>query len=194
MTLSADEYADANDSDLMVLIKASKWDAVRTLLQTPSGQAMTFQPDVFGNLPLHFCLGYRGPDDIVLTVLSMNEGATRVHGTDYWLPLHVAAMWGSSSAVTEKLIRCFPGALDDTAQPGIKGRTPRHFAGRFEHNRKLLEDRLRSGPTLLKVKKNVRQLKMNETTLEGSSESTNEGKDEYVRDERLFIFEEKHIR
>uniref|UniRef100_A0A7S3Q5S8 Uncharacterized protein n=1 Tax=Chaetoceros debilis TaxID=122233 RepID=A0A7S3Q5S8_9STRA len=139
MTLSVEEYANREDSKLMVLIKSSKWDDVRSLLQTSEGKTMTSQPDVYDNLPLHFCLGYRAPDDIILSTLSLNRGAPRVHGTDYWLPLHIAAMWGSSSVVMEELIRAFPQALEDVGEAGIKGRTPRHFAGRFESNRELLE-------------------------------------------------------
>lgn len=153
MGLSVEEYANQQDSELMVLIKTSKWQEVRNLLQTPAGQTMTTQKDVYDNLPLHFSLGYRSPDDIVLSILSMNPSATRVHGTDYWLPLHIAAMWGSSSQVMEELIACFPEALEDTGEPGIKGRTPRHFAGRFEHNRLLLERSIEEWKKIIEERK-----------------------------------------
>ena len=139
MTLSADEYADTNDSELLRLIKASDWDGVTAMIETETGKAMTTQPDIYGNLPLHACLGYKAPDDIVLSILRCNPDATRVHGTDYWLPLHICAMWGSSTRVMSEIIGYYPQALDDVGEPGIKGRTPRHFAPRFKHNTELLE-------------------------------------------------------
>lgn len=139
MTLSEEEYSNANDSELFRLIKSSDWEAVKTMLETFEGKQMTTQSDVYGNLPLHACLGYRGPDDIILSILGCHTEATRMHGTDYWLPLHIAAMWGSSARVMEEIIICYPQALDDVGEPGIKGRTPRHFAARFEHNRNMLE-------------------------------------------------------
>ncbi len=140
MTLSVEEYPDEADSKLNRLIKSSDWEAARGMLNTEEGGKMTRMADKYGNLPLHFCLGYRAPDDIILSTLSHYPDATRMHGTDYWLPLHIAAMWGSSPRVMEEIIKCYPQGLDDTGEPGIKGRTPRHFAtDRFTQNKPLLE-------------------------------------------------------
>mmetsp|Transcript_7128 Transcript_7128/g.10215 ORF Transcript_7128/g.10215 Transcript_7128/m.10215 type:complete len:151 (-) Transcript_7128:409-861(-) len=139
MTLSQEEYADSNDNELLQQIKSMKWNEVRDTIGSESGCLMTKEPDIYGNLALHVAIGYKAPDDIILSILESNPEATRVHGTDYWLPLHVAAMWGSSSKVMEELIRRHPEGLDDRGEPGIKGRTPRHFSTRFEHNKSLLE-------------------------------------------------------
>ena len=139
MTLSSAEYAHSQDSELFRLVKVSDWDGVRILLQTNEGKAMTKVADVYDNLPLHASIGYKAPDDIILSILSCYPEATKCHGTDYWLPLHIAAMWGSSAEIMEKLIRCYPQALDDQGEPGIKGRTPRHFASRFRHLKDLLD-------------------------------------------------------
>ena len=139
MTLSEEEYADASDSELLRLIKASDWNRVRSTLESELGPTDVLSPDKYGNLPLHAALGYRAPDDLILTVLEMHPDATSSHGTDNWLPLHIAAMWGASPAVVEALIRKHPRALDDAGSSGIKGRTPRHFSGRFHQNTELLD-------------------------------------------------------
>ena len=97
------------------------------------------EPDIYGNLPLHAAIGFKAPDNILTSLLTVNPDATREHGTDYWLPLHIAAMWGVSAKIMETMIRIYPDALDDQGEPGIKGRTPRHFSPRFEHNRDLLQ-------------------------------------------------------
>eukprot|EP00568_Trieres_chinensis_P002058 CAMPEP_0183309260 /NCGR_PEP_ID=MMETSP0160_2-20130417/24700_1 /TAXON_ID=2839 ORGANISM="Odontella Sinensis, Strain Grunow 1884" /NCGR_SAMPLE_ID=MMETSP0160_2 /ASSEMBLY_ACC=CAM_ASM_000250 /LENGTH=152 /DNA_ID=CAMNT_0025473259 /DNA_START=26 /DNA_END=484 /DNA_ORIENTATION=+ len=139
MTLSEEEYADASDSNLLRLIKASKWDDVRSSLRMDAGKVESMTPDAFGNLPLHAAIGFRAPDDIIMALMNLHPDATRTHGTEDWLPLHVAAMWGSSAKVMEALIREYPQALDDEGKGGIKGRTPRHFASRFLWNKELLE-------------------------------------------------------
>jgi len=139
MTLSEEEYANSSDNTLVQQIKSKKWDSVKQLLANEVGREMTKEPDIYGNLPLHAAIGYKAPSDVIMSLLTYNPGATSVHGTDYWLPLHVAAMWGVSAEVMESIIRIYPDALDDQGEPGIKGRTPRHFSTRFEHNRELLE-------------------------------------------------------
>uniref|UniRef100_A0A7S4HLP8 Uncharacterized protein n=1 Tax=Odontella aurita TaxID=265563 RepID=A0A7S4HLP8_9STRA len=139
MTLSSDEYADSSDSQLLQQIKSTRWEKLRCVLKSPDGRAMAKKPDVYGNLPLHAAIGYKAPDDVILEILRIHPQATREHGTDYWLPLHVAAMWGTSPEVLEAIIREYPLALDDVGEPGIKGRTPRHFSDRFKHNKELLE-------------------------------------------------------
>ena len=134
MTLSEHEYSNDGDSKLLRLIKAREWADASSLLPQEADR-----PDEFGNLPLHAAIGYQAPDAVILKVLQSYPGATRVHGTDEWLPLHVAAMYGCSERVMEELIRANPDALDDRGQASsIKGRTPRHFLSRFEHNRHLL--------------------------------------------------------
>ena len=84
-------------------------------------------------------IGFKCPDPILLKILDTNPEACRIHGTDEWLPLHVAAMWGVSKEVMEALILTYPEGLDDSGQTSNKGRSPRHFSTRFEHNRALLE-------------------------------------------------------
>ena len=133
MTLSEEEFANKDDSILLKSIKLQKWD--KALKHLDEAQ----EADVYGNLPLHAAIGFKAPDDFVLRLLQIYPDATKVHGTDEWLPLHVAAMWGTSSVVMEALIRAHPQALDDGGQDNIKGKTPRHYSTRFEHNRKLLE-------------------------------------------------------
>lgn len=140
MPLAQEEFADKDDNELFRCIKRTDWSAVEALLTTEDGQQMASQRDVFGSTPLHAALGYKAPDSIILSVLEIDPDATKVHGTgDDWLPLHVAAMYGSSTSVMEALIRFYPQGLDDPGEGGLKGRTPRHFSQRFPHNRKLLE-------------------------------------------------------
>jgi hypothetical protein len=139
MTLAQEEFAHAEDSLLLRQIKEQQWGNVRVMVGTEEGKAMTRRPDVYGNVPLHAAIGFRAPEHVILTILTEYPEATRVHGTDEWLPLHVAAMWGVSSQVMEALIRQYPEALDDGGQASIKGRTPRHFSTRFAHNKEALE-------------------------------------------------------
>lgn len=137
MTLSKKEFANANDNQLFRAIKVQQWKDVESLLQEKPD--LTRQEDEFGNLPLHSAIGFRMPDHLILQLLSIHPEACRRHGTDDLLPLHVAAMWGVSAQVMEALIRAYPEGLDDTGQDTNKGRSPRHFSSRFEHNRHLLE-------------------------------------------------------
>ena len=141
MPLAPEDFADQDDNDLFRSIKEKDWDLVRRQLQdgvvVQSGMVNTV--DTYGNTPLHAALGYKAPDDILTQLISLHPDACRFHGSDDWLPLHVAAMWGASSTVVEMLIRSYPEGLDDKASGGIKGRTPRHFSARFPHNRELLE-------------------------------------------------------
>jgi len=139
MTLSEEQYAHDDDSELLVLIKASKWESVKSMLASDEGKEMAAQKDVYSNLPLHAAIGYKAPEDVTLAILEAHPEAATVHGTDYWLPIHVAAMYGCSLAVMEALIRAYPHGLDDEGGPNIKGRTPRHFKDRFKHNKVLLE-------------------------------------------------------
>lgn len=153
MTLAAEDYADRSDSELLRLIKVKKWEAVLSMLkdntnnhETPADDEGTTNPvglakvpDVYDNLPLHAAIGYQAPDELILSLLECFPEATQVHGSDDWIPLHIAAMWGVSATVMEALIRAYPQALDDTGEAGIKGRTPRHFSRRFSHNTALLE-------------------------------------------------------
>mmetsp|Transcript_21003 Transcript_21003/g.31863 ORF Transcript_21003/g.31863 Transcript_21003/m.31863 type:complete len:155 (-) Transcript_21003:213-677(-) len=139
MTLSAEEFSDESDSLLVKAMKLQKWDEAAKILSSTEGATMTKQVDKYGNLPLHTAIGFKAPDSLVLSILEEYPEAAKQHGTDYWLPLHIAAMWGTSTQVMEALIRAYPEALDDVGEPGIKGRTPRHFNTRFPHNRELLE-------------------------------------------------------
>mmetsp|Transcript_8268 Transcript_8268/g.8104 ORF Transcript_8268/g.8104 Transcript_8268/m.8104 type:complete len:150 (-) Transcript_8268:8-457(-) len=137
MTLSVAEYASKSDSELFQAIKTQKWPEVEKLLRDEPN--LTTIDDEFGNLPLHSAIGFKCPDDIVIKILAANPNACQVHGTDDWLPLHIAAMWGASTEIMTALIRTYPDGLDDSGQSNNKGRSPRHFSTRFEHNRTLLE-------------------------------------------------------
>ena len=145
MTISPHDYANSEDSILLQHIKAQQWDEAMTCVHDYS-----HVPDEYGNLPLHAAVGFQAPDDLILNLLDQYPTATQQPGSDDWLPLHIAAMYGCSTAVLEALIRAYPQGLDhrgqqqeqDKGQPSsslVKGRTPRHFAARFEHNRALLE-------------------------------------------------------
>ena len=98
--------------------------------------------DIYNNTALHAALGYQAPDDIILHLLQVHPDAAKVHGSNDWLPLHIAAMYGCSSNVMTALILTYPEGLDDRGEgeggSSIKGRTPRHFQNRFPHNRSLL--------------------------------------------------------
>ncbi|KAG7356299.1 ankyrin repeat domain protein [Nitzschia inconspicua] len=137
MTLSSSEFANEGDNQLFQAIKTRNWKDVERLLQEQPDLAK--QQDEFDNTPLHSAIGFQCPDDLLLKLLQTHPEACQTHGTDDWLPLHVAAMWGVSQNVMEALILAYPYALDDSGQNSHKGRSPRHFSGRFEHNRALLE-------------------------------------------------------
>ena len=51
------------------------------------------------------------------------------------------------------LIRVHPMGLDDVGQGGVKGRSPRHFSERFEHNRMLLERSMADWMEILELNK-----------------------------------------
>ena len=137
MTLSESEYANNSDSSLFQAIKTQKWDLVEKILEEEP--SLTKEPDEHGNMPLHSAIGFKCPDPILLRLLVAYPDACRKHGTDEWLPLHVAAMWGVSTEVMEALIITYPEGLDDVGQSTNKGRSPRHFSTRFAHNKELLE-------------------------------------------------------
>lgn len=137
MTLAPEDFADQEDNELFRKIKAKEWNLVTDILYTSAETASSV--DKYGNTPLHAALGYKAPDSVLLKLISMHPTACRVHGSDDWLPLHVAAMWGASPDIVESLIREYPQGLDDKGSGGIKGRTPRHFSDRFPHNKELLE-------------------------------------------------------
>ena len=139
MTLSEEQYAHDEDSELLVLIKACKWKEVKSLLSSDEGKELAAQKDVYSNTPLHAAIGFKAPEEISLAILEVYPEAARIKGSNEWLPLHIAAMYGCSPAVMEALIRANPQGLDDEGEPKIKGRTPRHFKDRFKHNKALLE-------------------------------------------------------
>lgn len=137
MPLSEQDFADEEDNLLFRAIKIKDWNKVTEILKG-GNEKMLHELDCFDNTALHAALGYQAPDEIVLSLVEGFPEATKIHGANDWLPLHVAAMWGSSSVVMEAIIRRHPQGLDDPGQGGIKGRTPRHFQDRFDHNRELL--------------------------------------------------------
>lgn len=151
MTLSANAFANDGDNELFQAIKTQQWTDAETLLTARPELAR--QQDVFGNLPLHSAIGFKMPDRLTLRLLSVYPEACQVHGTDDWLPLHVAAMWGVSAPVLEALIAAHPDGLDDTGQASNKGRSPRHFSGRFAHNRHLLERSTEEWKQIIEVAK-----------------------------------------
>jgi hypothetical protein len=134
MPLSEEEYADRDDNVLFVAIKKKDWRTASVFIDHYADSR-----DCFGNTPLHAALGFKAPDQLLMELIRRNPEACKVHGTDDWLPLHVAAMWGSSSAFMEILIRQYPEALDDCGQGGVKGKTPRLYSRMFPANRALLE-------------------------------------------------------
>jgi hypothetical protein len=134
MPLSQDEYADQDDNVMFVAIKKKDWREASACMDQYADSR-----DNFGNAPLHAALGFKAPDQLLMELIQRNPDACKVHGTDDWLPLHVAAMWGSSSKIMEILIRQYPEALDDCGQGGVKGKTPRHYSRIFPGNRALLE-------------------------------------------------------
>ncbi|CAB9501109.1 expressed unknown protein [Seminavis robusta] len=156
MPLSEEEFADKDDNALFRSIKVKDWDKVRDLISKSTQQQENMtrtdnassiandapllrQLDVHENSALHAAIGYQAPDDIVLALINAYPEATAIHGANEWLPLHVAAMWGSSPSIMTALIQQHPEGLDDRGEGGIKGRTPRHFKDRFPHNKELLE-------------------------------------------------------
>eukprot|EP00544_Gedaniella_sp_CCMP2646_P010215 CAMPEP_0202481756 /NCGR_PEP_ID=MMETSP1361-20130828/1244_1 /ASSEMBLY_ACC=CAM_ASM_000849 /TAXON_ID=210615 /ORGANISM="Staurosira complex sp., Strain CCMP2646" /LENGTH=157 /DNA_ID=CAMNT_0049109345 /DNA_START=124 /DNA_END=597 /DNA_ORIENTATION=+ len=140
MPLAKEDYADSEDNDLFRAIKNCDWTEAQALLRTEEGKQMANEQDSFSNTPLHAALGYKAPDEFIIDLLNTNKKAITIHATgNEWLPLHVAAMYGSSAKVMELIIRAYPQALDDPGEGGIKGRTPRHFSQRFPHNRELLD-------------------------------------------------------
>lgn len=151
MPLSPEEFADQDDNLLFRSIKVKNWDKVRDIIGLTDDDTahnnnnnvtqhhhLLEDRDLYDNTPLHAALGYQAPEDILLRLLHTHPDATRVHGANEWLPLHVAAMWGASTTVMTALLLAHPEGLDDKGEGGIKGRTPRHFKDRFEHNRPLL--------------------------------------------------------
>lgn len=149
MTLSQSEYSNKSDSELFQAIKTQKWQMVEKLLQEEP--SLTKEPDEHGNMPLHSAIGFKCPDHILMKLLDAYPEACRIHGTDDWLPLHVAAMWGVSTDVMEALIRTYPEGLDNSGQSTNKGRSPRHFSTRFEHNREILERSTEEWKKVLKI-------------------------------------------
>eukprot|EP00548_Thalassiothrix_antarctica_P005785 CAMPEP_0194143856 /NCGR_PEP_ID=MMETSP0152-20130528/12964_1 /TAXON_ID=1049557 /ORGANISM="Thalassiothrix antarctica, Strain L6-D1" /LENGTH=155 /DNA_ID=CAMNT_0038843445 /DNA_START=44 /DNA_END=507 /DNA_ORIENTATION=+ len=139
MTLSEEEYSDETDNLLLKKIKLSSWDDVANLLS--KNHIMIKELDKFGNTALHAMIGFKAPEELLLTAIQLHPEATKQHGTDYWLPLHIAAMWGTTTKVMEAIIEQYPEALDDAGDSNsIKGRTPRHFSTRFNNkHRELLE-------------------------------------------------------
>ena len=125
-----------DDTLLMKMVKQKKWSKALSFLNTPYGYDMASHVDEFGNTLLHVALGYKAPDEFLLKLIDVYPDATTVKGVDDWLPLHVAAMWGCSSAVMDAIIRQYPQALDAV---GTSGRTPRHFSARVPHNKESLE-------------------------------------------------------
>jgi hypothetical protein len=140
MPLSENEFANEDDNALFQSIKGKDWERVRGLINQASAEKSLLQElDIYENTALHAAIGYQAPDDILLALIEGYPQATMIHGANEWLPLHVAAMWGSSPKVMTALIQEHPAGLDDRGQGGIKGRTPRHFKDRFPHNKDLLE-------------------------------------------------------
>mmetsp|Transcript_14195 Transcript_14195/g.16515 ORF Transcript_14195/g.16515 Transcript_14195/m.16515 type:complete len:105 (-) Transcript_14195:694-1008(-) len=90
MTLSEAEYANSGDNVLLQHIKCKRWEEATKLLETVKGQTMAQEADDFNNLPLHAAIGYKAPDNFLLRLLECYPLATRKHGTDDWLPLHIA--------------------------------------------------------------------------------------------------------
>jgi hypothetical protein len=124
------------DHMLMSMVQQQEWKTAEAFLETECSRDMVRYQDEFGNTILQIALGYKAPDEFLLKLIDMHPEATKVAGVDGWFPLHVAAMWGCSSAVMDAIIRHYPEALDITSD---NGRTPRQFSNRFAHNKDALE-------------------------------------------------------
>lgn len=100
MPLAREDYADSEDNDLFRAIKNCDWTEAQALLRTEEGKQMANEQDAFSNSPLHAALGYKAPDEFIIDLLNTNKKATTIHATgNEWLPLHVAAIYGSSAKV-----------------------------------------------------------------------------------------------
>ena len=134
---------------LLNLVKEQEWTAAVSFLDTACTHNIVGYRDDFGNTLLHIALGFKGPDDFLLKLIGMDPEATKVDGVEGWYPLHIAAMWGCSSAVMDAIIGCYPEALGITSD---NGRTPKQFADRFEHNKDALERTTAEWLTILRMK------------------------------------------
>jgi hypothetical protein len=88
---------------------------------------------------LHVALGYKAPDEFLLELIDVYPDATTVKGVDDWLPLHVAAMWGCSSAVMDAIIRQYPQALDACRDAVVGTNSPTFLGARVPHNKESFE-------------------------------------------------------
>ena len=103
MPLSEQDFANQDDNILFQLIKKKKFQKASVFLPTLSSSR-----DQYGNTPLHAALGFGAPESFIVGLLKHYPEACQVHGTDDWLPLHIAAMWGCTSNIVELLIRQYP--------------------------------------------------------------------------------------
>lgn len=134
MTLSQEQYANDDDSILIENLKLQNWVEVSSILE--KSPDLVRHQDQYGNLPLHTSIGFSAPLNIILRILSLYPQAAAIHGSNEWLPLHIAAMYSTDTEILEQLVRVFPEGLDDEGQGGVKGRTPKHFATRWGENGK----------------------------------------------------------
>mmetsp|Transcript_17275 Transcript_17275/g.24955 ORF Transcript_17275/g.24955 Transcript_17275/m.24955 type:complete len:172 (+) Transcript_17275:132-647(+) len=137
-----------SENVLFKLIKQMKWKKARPFLLNVYGKQMAGEQDDHGNTPLHTAIGYRAPADFILDLIKANPYACQIRGPDDWLPLHVAAMWNSTTEVMEALIKEYPEALDRKTS---KGRTPRHFSR--GSNKELLNKTTEEWVNLTRVKR-----------------------------------------
>lgn len=77
------------------------------------------------NLPLRLAIEQNAPDQLILSILSVNEDAAAVKGKDGSLPLHQAAAQKLSPNVIIGLIKAYPEALDEKFGPNQL--TPRMY-------------------------------------------------------------------
>ena len=137
-------------SILLNAMKQQEWTTAESFLETACARDIVGYRDDFGNSLLHTALGFKAPDEFLFKLIVMDPEATQVSGVDGWYPLHVAAMWGCSSAVMDDIIRRYPEALDITSD---NGRTPRQFADRFAHNKDALERTTAEWLSIIRIKR-----------------------------------------
>lgn len=138
------------DHMLMTMVQHQDWKAAEAFLETECSRDMVRYQDEFGNTILQIALGYKAPDEFLLKLIDTHPEATQIAGVDGWFPLHVAAMWGCSSAVMDAVVRHYPEALDITSD---NGRTPRQFSNRFAHNKEALERTTAEWLSIIRMKR-----------------------------------------
>ena len=76
-------------------------------------------------LPLHACILFNGPIEVVRALVKAYPMACKVHDDQGMLPLHIAFQAGASEEVVLALLSCYPEAIERVDK---KGRLPSNLA------------------------------------------------------------------